>query len=285
MFTIFGASGNTGSVVAKRLLEAGRKIRVVVRDASKVAALRSRGAEIISGNVTDAKTVASALAGAEGAYLLVPPDNSSSDLVARGRSIVENYAAALANVPHAVVLSSIGAQRPSGTGPIVTTHYAETTLAKSVGTAFTFVRAAYFMENILGYASPMKQDGVLPVFGGGETYPFPMVATRDIGETAAGALLTPPASTQWIELSGPKEYSFADAAAAASQILGRSVKAAPLPLDQIVPALTRLGFSQNVAGLYRDMVAAFASGLGFEGKDKSVRGNVPLADVLRAGLA
>ena len=67
MFTVFGASGNTGSVVARRLLDAGKKVRLVVRDPSKVAALRSRGAEVVTGDVTDAGTVESALAGAEGA--------------------------------------------------------------------------------------------------------------------------------------------------------------------------------------------------------------------------
>lgn len=287
MFTVFGASGNTGSVVARRLIEAGKKVRLVVRDPSKVAALRSRGAEVVTGDVTDAGTVQSALAGAEGAYLLLPPDNMSNDLVARGRRIVENYVAGLtaAKVPHAVMLSSIGAQRPSGTGPIVTVHHAETTLPKAVATRFTFLRAAYFMENILTNTYPMKQDGVLPVFGGGESHPFPMVATRDIGDTAADALLAPPAATQWIELSGPREYSFVDAAAAASRILGRTVKATAVPLDAMVPTLTRFGFSENVAGLYREMIAALGAGLGFEGKGRTVRGKVALEDVLRAGLA
>jgi uncharacterized protein YbjT (DUF2867 family) len=182
------------------------------------------------------------------------------------------------------MLSSIGAQRPSGTGPIVTVHYAETMLPKAGATRFTFLRAAYFMENILGFAYPMKQDGVLPVFGGGEAYPFPMVATRDIGDVAADALLAAPAATQWIELSGPKEYSFADAAAIASKVLGRAVKATPAPLDAVVPTLTKVGFSENVAGLYREMIAAFGSGLGYEGKGRSIRGKVPLEDVLHAGL-
>jgi uncharacterized protein YbjT (DUF2867 family) len=287
MFTVFGASGNTGSVVARRLIEAGKKVRLVVRDPSKVAALRSHGAEVVTGDVTDAGTVKSALAGAEGAYLLLPPDNMSNDLVGRGRRIVEDYVAGLtaAKVPHAVMLSSIGAQRPSGTGPIVTVHYAETTLPKAAATRFTFLRAAYFMENILTNASAMKQDGVLPVFGGGESHPFPMVATRDIGDTAADALLASPAATQWIELSGPREYSFVDAAAAASRILGRTVKATAVPLDAMVPTLTRFGFSENVAGLYREMIAALGAGLGFEGKGRAVRGRVALEDVLRAGLA
>jgi uncharacterized protein YbjT (DUF2867 family) len=167
----------------------------------------------------------------------------------------------------------------------VTVHYAETALPKAAATRFTFLRASYFMENILANAHPMKQDGVLPVFGGGEGHPFPMVATRDIGDNAADALLAPPSATQWIELSGPREYSFVDAAAAASRVLGRTVKATPVPLDATVPTLTQLGFSENVAGLYREMIAALGAGLGFEGKGRAVRGKVPLDDVLRAGLA
>jgi uncharacterized protein YbjT (DUF2867 family) len=287
MFTIFGANGKTGSVVAGRLMDAGKKVRLVVRDPNKVAALRSRGAEVVTGDVTDTNAVKSGLTGAEGAYLLIPPDNQSKDLVARGRRIADSYLTGLtaAKVPHAVMLSSVGAQKPSGTGPIVMLHYAETTLPKAGATKLTFVRAAFFMENILANAYPMKQDGVLPVFGGGENHPFPMVATRDIGDVAADALLAPPSVTQWIELSGPREYSYADAAAAASKILGRTVKATPMPLDATVPTLTKLGFSENVAGLYREMIAAFGSGLGWEGKGRALRGKVPLEDVLRAGLA
>jgi uncharacterized protein YbjT (DUF2867 family) len=217
---------------------------------------------------------------------LIPPDNKSNDFIARSRGIVDNYLAGLnaANVPHAVMLSSIGAQRTSGTGPIVTVRVAETMLPTARGTRFTFVRAAYFMENVLAFAYPMKQDGVLPVFGGGESHPFPMVATRDIGDVAADALLAPPVATQWIELAGPRDYSFADAAAIASRILGRGVKATAVPLDGIVPTLTGLGFSENVATLYREMIAAFAAGLGYEGKGRALRGKTSLDEVLRAGL-
>ena len=120
MFTIFGANGNTGSIVAHRLLDRGKKVRVVARDAKKVEALRARGAEIFVGDVTDAAQVTAALAGAEGAYLLVPPDMGSQDLVGRGKKIIANYTAGLRanNVPHAVYLSSVGAQVPSGTGPM-----------------------------------------------------------------------------------------------------------------------------------------------------------------------
>ena len=286
MFVVFGASGNTGSVVASTLLDHGKKVRVVARDASKVAALAKKGAKVFQGDVLDAASVAKALEGAdEGAYFLIPPDPKSTGFVARGKKLAENYAAALAkaNVKHAVYLSSVGAQIPSGTGPIVTAHNMEETLRKTK-TPVTFLRAAYFMENVLNYAHPIKGDGVLPVFGGGEAYPFPMVATRDIGRVAAEALLSPVAQTRVIELSGPAEYSLENAASEASKIVGKPVKATPLPIDALVPALVQLGFSEDVAKLYREMTEAFGSGkVGFEGTP--VRGKVTLAEVLRAGLS
>lgn len=287
MFVVFGANGNTGKVVASTLLDRGAKVRVVARDASKVAALTARGAEFFQGDVLDPSSVRAALAGASGAYLLVPPDAASTDLVGRGRRIVDGYLNALQHSPvaHAVVLSSVGAQAPAGTGPIVITHYAEATLPRATATTFTFVRAAYFMENLLSNVHPMKADGVLPVFGGGESYAFPMIATRDIGTVSAEALLAPPQAHAWIELSGPREYSYADAAAIASKHLGRPVKPLVLPIEAMVPTLQRFGISENVAGLYREMTEGSATGLvSFEGRGRAVRGVVPLEDVLLPAL-
>jgi uncharacterized protein YbjT (DUF2867 family) len=282
MFTVFGATGNTGSVVVERLLAAGKQVRAVVRSNDT----KLKATELAVGDVTDAAFVAKALAGAEGAYLIIPPDLKSNDVLGKNRGIVDNYVAGLAGakLPHAVFLSAVGAQQPSGNGPIAISHYGEVALPKT-GTKMTLLRAAYFMDNVLANAYPMKSDGVLPVFGGGEGYPFPMVASRDIGSAAADALLAPPSATQWIELHGPRDYSFVDAAAAASQILGRSVKATALPIEQMVPTLTKLGFSENMAGLYREMTEAFGKGLNFEGKGRTLKGTTELAEVLRRGLA
>jgi len=279
-FTVFGAHGNTGSIVAHRLLDAGHQVRAVARDASKLETLRARGAEVVTADVTNRAQVQAALAGADAAYLLLPPDMQSNDLIARARTIVANYKAGLANVPRAVLLSSIGAQVPSGTGPIVTTHIAEQELPATV----TALRAAYFMENILMNAHPMKADGVLPVFGGGETYPFPMVATRDIGAVAAELLLSPTPPPRVVELAGPADYSFVDAASSASAILGRPVRATAVPIEQLVPTFTSFGISPHVAGMFRDMILAFGKGLArFESTPR--RATTPLSEVLRSGLA
>ena len=193
MFTIFGATGNTGSVVANELLARGKKVRVVVRDAAKGAALKAKGAEVFIGDVTEPASIKESLAGAEGAYFLIPPDGTSNAFLARGEKIMAGYVAALATHPvkHVVQLSSVAAQLASGTGPIRSAHYAEKVLSPIKGTVFTFVRAASFMENALMNAHAIKADGVLPVFGGGEAYPFAQIATKDIGLTAVDALLNP----------------------------------------------------------------------------------------------
>jgi len=288
MFTVFGASGNTGAVVANELLTRGVKVRVVARDEAKVKALVARGAEFFKGDVLDGALVEQALMGAEGAYLLLPPDVTSNDLVTRNQQIAKNYAAALSKtgVKHVAFLSSVGAHLPSGTGPITTAHNAEKILGAVTSTKFTFVRAAYFMENILGYAGAMKGDGVLPVFGGGEGYPFPMVATRDIGHVAAEALLSPPSTTEIVNLSGPTNQSFTDAAKYASAILKREVKATPLPIEAMVPALTGFGMSANAANLFREMTEAFGKGIvSWDGNGRTVRGKISLEEVLKNALS
>jgi uncharacterized protein YbjT (DUF2867 family) len=181
-----------------------------------------------------------------------------------------------------VFLSSVGAQHATGIGPAVTNHHGEVALRAVPGTVLTFVRAPGFMENLLGSAQPMRSDGILPVFGGGETQRFPMIATRDIGEIAAAALLGPrPSATRWIELRGPRDYSYADAAAIASRVLGRTVTATPLPLDAAVPALTAAGFSPHVAGLFREMIEGAQRGLfSYEHPESIVTGRVELSEVL-----
>jgi len=84
MFVIAGASGNTGRVVAETLLAQGKKVRVVVREDSKGAALRAQGAEVAIASLDDQRALEGALAGADGFYALLPEDLSASDFMPTG---------------------------------------------------------------------------------------------------------------------------------------------------------------------------------------------------------
>jgi uncharacterized protein YbjT (DUF2867 family) len=288
MYVIAGVSGNTGSVVANTLIEQGKKVRVLVRDAKKGETWRARGAEVAVASVDDEAALTAGLRGATAAYLLSPPDMASTDFLGERRATVETIARAVdaSKVGHVVFLSSVGAHQPAGTGAIRTAHYAEARLPKT-GAKVTFVRAAYFVENwgsVLGAAAHGKLPTFLP-----PDLAIPMVATRDIGLVAAKALVEgpPAAKTELIELAGPRDYSSREIAAALAKILGKPVEVDAAPLEAVVPTFTSFGISANIAGLFQEMYDGIAKGLVvFEGKGaRFVRGQVDAETVLRGLLA
>jgi uncharacterized protein YbjT (DUF2867 family) len=286
MYVVMGVSGNTGSVVARSLLDQKKPVRVVVRDAKKGEPWKKLGAEVAVADANDARALEQAFQNAVGAWALIPPDPSTNDYVGRGKTIADAISSAVkaAKVQHVVFLSSVGAQHESGTGPIKTLHVMETKLT-GTGLNATFVRAAYFMENNLGMVGLMKSQGILPVFAD-PSYAFPMVATKDIGQVAAQALVEGGKGVQIIELSGPKEYSMNDVAAAFAKALDRPVKTVVNPLSGLVPAMTQMGTSQNMAEGYQEMYEGMGQGkVAFEGgRARPVRGRVDLETFAKNGV-
>ncbi|HYQ18224.1 MAG TPA: NAD(P)H-binding protein, partial [Polyangiaceae bacterium] len=200
MYVISGATGNTGKVAAKQLLSAGHEVRALVRDVAKAADLAALGAEVVVADLSDRAALERALLGAQGWYLLSPPDLGSQSFLAERTRLLDAVAsvAKSAAVPHVVFLSSVGAQRESGTGIIMTARAGETALRRA-GVTSTFLRAAYFAENWGAVLPVAKQDGVLPSFIPAELR-VPTVSTVDIGTLAAEALLDGPRGERILEL-------------------------------------------------------------------------------------
>lgn len=287
MFIIAGVTGNTGGVVAETLLSQGKKVRVIVRDAAKGEAWKKRGAEVAVAELEDAKALTAALAGATGAYLLLPPRMASPDVIADQKRVADAIVKAVAdaNVPHVVLLSSIGAQHEGGTGPIKTLHYAERQLEAHTKAKLTFVRAAYFLEN-WGAVAAATKGGKLPTFIRPDVA-IPMVATKDIGLVAARALSEgPPAQRiDIIELAGPKDWSPNEIAKSFAKVVGRDVEPEAAPFEAVVPAFTSFGISKSVAEAFEEMYRGIANGqVDFERNGaRLVRGSVD-ADTLAKAL-
>ncbi len=260
MFVVCGVTGQTGKVVAERLADLGLPLRVVVRDPEKAARWRSRRAEVVQASLQDAAALTRALKGADGAYVLIPPRYDAEDLLAAQRPVTEALARAVrdSGVPHVVLLSSIGAQHPAGTGPIRSLHHAEEAIGRSAK-SLTVLRACYFLENWSAVLGEVKAKGVLPSFLT-PGRPVPMVATRDIGRAAAEALLDPPPGRRLIELRGPRSWTPEEVAAAIGKAAGREVRAQGLPLDAIVPAYTSMGIPAGTAALFREMIEGINNG-------------------------
>jgi uncharacterized protein YbjT (DUF2867 family) len=281
MHVVLGATGHTGQAAAEHLLERRKKVRVVVRDAAKGEPWKARGAEVAVAELSNTAALAAALASAEGAYVLVPPQYGVDDMLAAQRRIVDSLAGAIrqSGVPQVVLLSSIGAQRASGTGPIVTLHRAETAL-RDAAKGLTALRAGFFLENWAPFLGAVREKGVLPSFMPPDLA-VPMVATRDIGRVAADLLLEPRPGDRVVELSGPRDLTPQDFADALAKRLGRAVRVEPLPLEAVEPSFVAAGMSADVARLFREMYGALIDGaIAWEGGGEARRGRLGPEDVL-----
>jgi uncharacterized protein YbjT (DUF2867 family) len=272
-------------VVARQLLARGQKVRAVVRNAHKGAALATLGAELVQPELHDRRALTALLRGVSGAYVMLPPRVDSDDLLQAARTLCDDLAVAIAEaaVPHVVFLSSVGAHLASGTGPILSNRYGEEAFGKT-SAALSALRPPYFMENwgeSLAGLAEHKLHSMLAL-----DHAIPMIATEDIGLAAAATLLEGPRGARVVELSGPRDYTPRDVARALSALLGREITPELVP-NQVIPGLlTGFGMSPRNAELMREMHAGIDAGrIVHEGAVAPLRGQLGIESVLRTLLA
>ncbi len=263
MYVVLGASGNTGHIVAKNLLARGQKVRVVGRNAARLQPLAAQGAEIFIGDVLDATILTQAFHKADAAYVMIPPNPTSNEYRAFQDRVSDAIAAAVRNaeVKNVVSLSSFGADKSSGTGPVVGLHNLEQKLDQIDGANVLHLRAGYFMENTLPQAGAIRMLGtaVGPVRA---NLRLPMIATRDIGAAAADALLHLAfRGKQTQELQGQRDLDYTEA----TTIIGKAIGKPDLgyiqaPDNQVRAAMVQMGMSENFAGQILELAAALNTG-------------------------
>src|ERR1700730_10984140 len=252
MYVILGASGNTGSIIANSLLSAGKKVRVVGRDAGRLQRFVDKGAEAFTATVSDAAALTKAFSGARAAYLMLPPAKSREDQERDSDAIAK--AVKESGLPYAVHLSSYGAQVPEGTGPVSGLHSSEQKLNAIDGLNVLHLRAAYFMENNLAAIGMIHGMGIF----GNALLPdlkLPMAATRDVGDYAAQRLLHLDFSgKQTRDLLGERDLSMREATAVIARSIGKpDLRYEQFPYDQVQQVLTQLGLSPSGAALEIEM--------------------------------
>ena len=191
MYVITGATGNTGKVIASTLLEAGKQVRIVSRDAEKAKELTNKGAELFQGSSDDVELLKKAFDGTTAVYALLPMNMGAEDYTAfqlkHANAIAEAMKAC--NVKFVVSLSSQGAHLESNSGIILGLHKMEQLFNQVKGLNTLHLRPCYFMENALGMVGMIKESGIMgsPING---DLSMPMIATNDIAHYAAKSLLS-----------------------------------------------------------------------------------------------
>jgi uncharacterized protein YbjT (DUF2867 family) len=245
------------------LLAEGKKVRVVGRDPKRLERFKQRGAESFIADTSNAGALTNAFADGKAVYAMIPPNMGSPDVRAYEESVSDALRSAIdkSGIKYAVVLSSIGADKSHGTGPVLGLHNLEKKLEGIPGLNALFLRAGYFMENLLPHVGVIKSTGGMagPVKG---DLPLPMIATRDIGAVAADALL----KLNFVgksapELQGARDVPYAEVAKIVGAAIGKPDLAyKQIPAAQLKPVLMQMGMSSNMADLLLEMADSLNSG-------------------------
>lgn len=249
-YFVAGITGNVGGATARGLLAAGNKVRTLLRDPAKpsAAAWAARGVDVRAGDLADGDALAVALHGVAGAYVMNAPSFTSNTVEAHAFAASFEHALLAAHPPRVVALSSVGAEKASGTGLIGASHVLEQGLRKLAhAIPVAFVRAGSFYENNAWALGVAGATGFFDTFWTPLDRPYASVATADIGAEVARLLTGAPwTGAKTVELgTGASSNQIAAALAAA---LGKPVVARGIPREHWAAAIQGMGVPAGLTG-------------------------------------
>lgn len=255
-----GATGHIGHPLTEELLKKGHKVRVLGRDSHKLQEFKDKGAEVFSGDSTDGAFLAKMFKGCNAVFGLIPLGLDADDMDVLRDKTAEAivHAIAKAKTTHILNLSSIGANLPSGTGPIKELYHQEDRLNLVPNLNVLHFRPAYFMENLLWSIPGIKSSGMIAASLKGDI-PIPMVAAQDIALKIAeffDALKFTGSSV--FEFAGPQEITMAEATKVIGKAIGKpDLKYKHLSDEQAEKDMIASGIKHHIAKLIVEMNRAF----------------------------
>jgi NAD(P)H dehydrogenase (quinone) len=230
MYAVMGVTGQVGGQVANELLAAGHAVRAVLRDQSKAGRWVERGCEVALATADDPAALGRAFAGADGVFLMLPPDYDPAPGFPGIRKIIDavRQAVQLGHPGKLVFLSTVGAHVE--TFSLLNNSRMVESALRELPIPTAFVRAGWFMENA-AWDVAAARTGLIPSFLQPLDHPVPMVATADIAHTVATTLVEDWQGHRVIELEGPRRYSALDIANGFAAALGQPVRTEPVPRD------------------------------------------------------
>jgi uncharacterized protein YbjT (DUF2867 family) len=287
MITVTGATGKVGSKVADILLSRKQQVRVIGRDAGRLARFTARGGEAAIGDLEDPQFVVKAYGDAEAVFTMIPPNFQTEDLRAYQKVIAENTTEAFrkTGVRFVVNLSSLGAQLSEGTGPIAGLHDMEERLNGLAGVNVLHLRPAYFMENLLMNIGLIRASGIMGSAIRGDLK-MPMIATKDIASAAADHLAKRDFSGKTVQdLLGERDISMGEIAHIFGPKIGQpDLTYVQFSYEETEKALVARGLSEDVARLFVEMSKAMNDGVTSEGLRRTPENTTPTSIEEFSGL-
>lgn len=281
MYAITGITGKVGGATARALINAGKRVRGVVRNKAKAADWEKAGAELVVADLNDASSLSEAFRGCEGVLVVVPPSFDPLPGFPEAQAIGTKLKSALetARPARVVYLSTIGAQASQSN--LLTQHTIIEQAIGSLNLPLAVIRPAWFMENCSWDVGPAKERGVIPSFLQPLDKPVPMVATADIGKLAARILQEQWSGRRIVELEGPERVRPTGIAATFAKILDKPVRMEIVPHESWEALFKSQGMKNPMPRIR--MLDGFNEGwINFEGgAAEHFRGSITLHDVIR----
>jgi uncharacterized protein YbjT (DUF2867 family) len=210
---VVGATGLLGAEVCRRLSEAGRPLRGLIRptsDGGKRAELDRLGVELVEGDLKDPVSLVRACAGVQAVVstassTLTRQAGDSIETVDQQGQLALVQAARQAGVEHFVFVSF--RDNPRIQYPLTAAKRAVEQAIKASGMAYTILQASYFMEIWLSPALGFDPaHGKVRLYGDG-SQSVSWISFRDVARAAAAAVTEPAARNLVVELGGPQALS------------------------------------------------------------------------------
>jgi NAD(P)H dehydrogenase (quinone) len=231
MYAITGITGKVGGELARNLLAAGRRVRAIVRNASKSEEWAALGCEVALANMEDGLALADAFAGATATFILPPPEFDPEPGYPEARAAIDGVVEALTKARPARVLclSTIGADAVHDN--LLSQRTMLEAALRQLPLPLTILRPAWFIDNVAWDVASARDRGLIRSFLLPTNKRFPMVAANDVGRVAADLIREEWSGVRVVELEGPCRVSPNDLADAFTTVVGKQVQAVPVPRE------------------------------------------------------
>jgi uncharacterized protein YbjT (DUF2867 family) len=227
MYAVIGATGNTGRAVVKELRGLGENPVCVVRNADKAKEVLGADAKLAMAELDDRAGLQKALQGSKRVFI-VTGHNPKSDV----QQINVIDAAKAAGAEYIVKVSGgrdvIGPNVESVNGQA---HYKIEEHLKKSGLQWCILSPGLFMQNILGQAANIKNDGKI-------IQPWPkdlsvaLIDVRDTGALGARVLREPGKHNGKLYTFTGVSTTFGDFAKVIGEVIGKPISYVTITLEQ-----------------------------------------------------
>ena len=244
MLLITGATGQLGSAIIDRLLQQlpATQIAGLVREEQKAATLRAKGVRVCLGSYDDVASLDHAMQGIDKVLLIAGTDEERR--LQQHQNVVD--AAKKAGVQWLGYTSRTLKDRTTMANQLMQGHFQTEDAIKASGLPYSLFRNVLYLDAVPQFVgAKVFETGIYLPAGQGKV---PFALRRELGEAIANVLAADTPAKPIYQLTAGESYSFADVAAALTDLAGKPVPYTAAEIPAFEQVLRTRGLPEVVVG-------------------------------------